>query len=89
MAEDVAVQAIAPATTAGERSEEPPRANSAPCGDERGSEPSKAHAVPNVGVNNSSGGLRECLARHHADVDGAFWLYRICESMTGDGPKRQ
>lgn len=36
MVEDVAVQAIAQATTAFEHSEGPPRASPAPCGDERG-----------------------------------------------------
>jgi len=69
MVEDVAVQAIAQATAAFERSKGPPRASSARSG---GSEDTP---VPNVGVNHSSGGLRERLARHHADVDSAFWQW--------------
>ena len=69
MVEDIAVQAIAEAKTAFERSEGPPRASSAPPGG------SEAHAVASVGVNIHPAGLRERLARHHADVDGAFWQW--------------
>ncbi len=65
MVEDIAVTAIGQAKTAFERSEGPPRASSAPPGG------SKAHAVGSVGAHS----LRDRLARHHADVDGAFWQW--------------
>jgi pimeloyl-ACP methyl ester carboxylesterase len=69
MVEDVAVQAIAQASAAFERSDVPPQASSAPPG-------SGAHTpVPGAGGQPSSGALRERLARHHADVDGAFWQW--------------
>jgi pimeloyl-ACP methyl ester carboxylesterase len=63
--EDIALEAIRQARAAYERSEGPPRASSAPSGG------SAAHAVASVGANI----LRDRLARHHADVDSAFWQW--------------
>ncbi|MEP6772818.1 MAG: alpha/beta hydrolase [Polaromonas sp.] len=68
LVEDIAVQAIAQATVAFERSEGPPRASSAPSGG------SEAHEVGSVGAK-TSGGLRERLGRYHAVVDVAFWQW--------------
>ncbi|MDO8387623.1 MAG: alpha/beta hydrolase [Polaromonas sp.] len=65
MVEDVALEAITQARAAYERSEGPPRASSAPSGG------SAAHAVASVGASI----LRQKLARHHADVDCAFWQW--------------
>jgi pimeloyl-ACP methyl ester carboxylesterase len=69
MVEDIAIAAIAQAREAFERSEGPPRASSAPSGG------SAVREATSVGAPNKSGGLRERLARHHADVDGAFWQW--------------
>ncbi|MDP2032789.1 MAG: alpha/beta hydrolase [Polaromonas sp.] len=68
MVEDIALEAIKQARAAYERSEGPPRASSAPSGGDRGS---AAHAVASVGASI----LRDRLARHHADVDCAFWQW--------------
>ncbi|MGH8033684.1 MAG: alpha/beta fold hydrolase, partial [Lysobacterales bacterium] len=72
------VKAIAEAKAAFERSDGPPQANSAPSTGERGSVSPQAREATSVGANGYAGGpggLRERLARHHADVDGAFWLW--------------
>ena len=65
LVEDVAVKAITRAKVLYERSAGPPQASSAPSGG------SEVREATSVGANN----LRERLARHHADVDGAFWQW--------------
>ena len=67
--EDIAIHAIAEAKAAFERSAGPPQARPAPSGG------SAVHEVTSVGANLHPGSLRERLARHHADVDGAFWQW--------------
>ena len=71
LVEDLAVKAITQAKILYERSAGPPQASSAPLPNERGSVPPEAREATSVGVNN----LRQRLAKHHADVDGAFWQW--------------